>query len=225
MAVVLGSAARLSGQDSAAMPAAALREFPATTPGSALALLLTGDGGFAAFDRALGEGLAARGIAVIGVDSRSYFSKARTPEETARDMGALAETYMARWTRSDLILVGYSRGANVAPFIATRLVPSLRERLTAIALIGLLPNANFHYHTIDLIENKHRDDDRPTVPEVERLRGLRMLCIYGADEKESGCRALDPGLAKVVERPGGHRVHSDYDAIIADVAGVVAHAP
>ena len=204
------------------MPAAALREFPAATPGLALVLLLTGDGGFAAFDRALGEGLAARGIAVIGVDSRTYFSKVRTPEEAARDMGALAETYMARWKRSDLILVGYSRGANVAPFIATRMVPSLRARLTAIAMIGLLPNANFHYHTIDLIENKHRDDDRPTLPEVERLRGLRMLCIYGSDEKESGCRGLDSSLAHVVERAGGHRVHADYESIVEAVAKLVA---
>jgi type IV secretory pathway VirJ component len=225
VAVVLASAARLSAQDSAAITASALREFPATTAGAALALLLTGDGGFAAFDRALGEGLAARGIAVIGVDSRTYFSKARTPEETARDMGALAETYLARWKRSDLVLVGYSRGANVAPFIATRLVPSLRERLTAIAMIGLLPNANFHYHTIDLIENKHRDDDRPTVPEVERLRGLRMLCLYGAEEKESGCRSLDPGLVKVVERQGGHRVHSDYESIVEEVAKLIARSP
>jgi type IV secretory pathway VirJ component len=204
------------------MPAAALREFPATTPGSALAMLLTGDGGFVAFDRALGEGLAARGVAVIGVDSRTYFSKARTPEETARDIGALAAIYMARWERSDLMLVGYSRGASVAPFIATRLIPSLRERLTAIAMIGLLPNANFHYHTIDLIENKHRDDDYATVPEIERLRGLRMLCIYGSDEKESGCRGLDPTLAQVIAREGGHRVHSGYDEIIEAVAGLVA---
>jgi type IV secretory pathway VirJ component len=52
-----------------------------------------------------------------------------------------------------------------------------------------------------------------------------MLCIYGSDEKESGCRGLDATHAQVIEREGGHRVHCGYDQVIEDVAGFIARRP
>jgi type IV secretory pathway VirJ component len=49
----------------------------------ALAVMLTGDGGWAAIDKRIADDLAERGVAVVGFDSRSYLMKARTPGEAA----------------------------------------------------------------------------------------------------------------------------------------------
>jgi type IV secretory pathway VirJ component len=46
----------------------------------------------------------------------------------------------------------------------------------------------------------------PVLPEVEKLRGMPMLCVHGSDEEDSLCSSLPPGLARVEVRQGGHRV-------------------
>jgi type IV secretory pathway VirJ component len=46
------------------------------------------------------------------------------------------------------------------------------------------------------------------------LRGLRVLCIYGSEDKTTGCKA---GAASLMERaaiPGGHRIRGGVDAMI-----------
>src|SRR6185312_11181986 len=51
-----------------------------------LAVMLSGDGGWAAIDKELSDSLAAHGIAVVGLDSRSYFSTQRDPAGASTDL-------------------------------------------------------------------------------------------------------------------------------------------
>jgi type IV secretory pathway VirJ component len=53
-------------------------------------------------------------------------------------------------------------------------------------------------------------------PELEKLRGMRILCVYGEKEKDTLCRALDPQLATPVREPGSHHFAGHYKNI-ADV--------
>jgi type IV secretory pathway VirJ component len=88
----------------------------------------------------------------------------------------------------------------------TRLPADLRERVALLALIGPIQRASLQFHWVDLARTTHRASDLSVGAEVERLRGARILCIYGRDDKEALCPALDPTLAHLVERPAGHRV-------------------
>ena len=177
---------------------------------STTAIFLTGDGGWADLDRKVSSVLAEHGIGVVGLNMRSYLSNKKTPEQTAADVERVARTYMARWKSDRLVLVGYSRGADILPFVANRLPADLRARVAALAMLGLAKATNFHLHLIDLIKDVHRPDDVPVAPELERLRGQRMLCVYGTEEKDSGCRAADSTLITKVERKGGHHFDGDY---------------
>jgi len=190
-----------------------IQEFPAARAGPTLAVLLTGDGGFAEFDRQLAASLAERGVAVVGLNSRAYFGTARTPDQAAHDVARIMLAYLARWQRQQLVLIGYSRGADAAPFIVNRLPEDLRRRLGLVVMVGLAPYANFHFHLIDLVRDSHRADDLPVGPELERLRGLRMLCLHGSNEIKSGCRDADSTLMQRHEHRGGHRVTADFEAI------------
>ena len=54
-----------------------------TAEGQVLAVMISGDGGWATLDQALSAELASRGIPVAGLNSLKYFWHARTPEQTA----------------------------------------------------------------------------------------------------------------------------------------------
>jgi type IV secretory pathway VirJ component len=207
LTMVLSASAILACDGQSAKSAAGslpLVEVPADS-GHTMALFLTGDGGWASGDRALAETLARGGVAVVGMDSRAYLrAERRTPESTASDAARIVERYSALWHRDRLILVGYSRGADMAPFIVSRWPAELRNRLALIALVGLADHTNFEFHWQDLLHDSRRATDLPTRPELERIRGIRMLCVYGEDESDSLCPSLDPSIARIGRIAGGH---------------------
>jgi type IV secretory pathway VirJ component len=177
-----------------------------------LAVVVSGDGGWANIDRQIGESLAAAGIPVVGLNSLHYFWKARTPEQASADLARILRYYMSAWKASDIVLVGYSRGADVLPFMVARLPEDLRTRIQLVSLVGLSRRAGFEFHFADFFRRENRAD-RPTVPEIERLRGMRLLCVYGADEEDSACRDLPPDLATSIQLPGGHHFRGAYQQV------------
>ena len=197
-----------------------LIEVPASGGGprdDRLAIIISGDGGWASLDRDVGEAIAARGIAVVGWNSLQYFWNSRTPEAAGADLTRVIRYYLGAWDKRRVLLVGYSRGAEVLPFMAARLPDDLRRAVAEIALIAPGRDANFTFHAADLLFALHHKDDLPVGPELTRLQGLRVLCLYGADDSDSLCR--DPGRSglRVIELPGGHHFGGRYE----DLAGII----
>jgi type IV secretory pathway VirJ component len=212
--------------DSARVRRLPVIERPATDDtATTLVVLLTGDGGWAGADEKVATGLRARGAAVVGLNMRSYLGDRKTPEQAADDVGCIAEYFSALWRRSRLLLLGYSRGADIAPFVAARWPDTLRARLNMIALVSPSTRANFKFHFIDLLRDVERDDDLPIGPELLRLRGLRVICIYGTGDKGSGCPGNDPQLVQSYARPGGHRLTGGFDAVADLLAAGLSPPP
>lgn len=182
---------------------------PSHTQGSDLALLITGDGGYVAADRRLAEELSKLGVSVVALDARAYLSRKHSPDEAAADATKLLRRWLAAWKRERVLLIGYSRGADIMPFIANRLPSALRARVSLIAMLSPASRASFKFHWRDLLFDTVRPTDLPVLPELERLRGEQILCVYGEKEKEPFCPSLDSGLVHVVEREGSHRIAAD----------------
>ncbi len=183
-------------------------EPPVAAPdgGARMAVLLSGDTGWRAADRRLAESLAARGIPVVGWSSLRYFLfHTRGPDEGAHDLESVLRHYLAAWHAEEALVIGYSFGADVLPFFVNRLPEDLRDRIPLVALIGPDRRADFRLTLVDFFGGDGRDA-REVLPEVEKLDGKPVLCSYGERETGSLCRQLAPGLARVVERPGGHRL-------------------
>jgi type IV secretory pathway VirJ component len=207
-------------RDPAAAPLAAdvsdlpLIELPAAEPASdVLAVVLSGDGGWASIDREVGGTLAKHGVAVVGLDSLQYFWTRRTPEQSAEALTRIVSHYLDAWHKQRVALIGYSRGADVLPFMASRLSPELRARVALIALLGPARSVEFEFHLSDWLGGSSGESALPTGPEVAKLGGTKLLCIYGRDEGESLCRDLDPALATRDERPGDHHFGGDYQTV------------
>jgi len=106
-----------------------LVELPAEPRGPLLAIVLSGDGGWRDVDSAIAQKLQTDGVSVVGWDSLRYFWSKKSPEQTARDLGAVIDTYTSRWGASKIALIGYSFGADVLPFAYDHLSPEAKVRV------------------------------------------------------------------------------------------------
>jgi type IV secretory pathway VirJ component len=191
-----------------------LIEVPATAGHSdALAFIATGDGGWARLDGEVAGVLAARGVPVVGLDTLRYYWHPRSPEESAGALERILRHYLTAWQKQRALLIGYSRGADVLPFMASRLPADLGDRVDLIALLGPGPAITFQFHFTDWVSESPRGNTRPVQPEIEKLRGKKLLCVYGSDEPDSICPRLPDGLARLYELPGGHHFDGNYRAI------------
>jgi type IV secretory pathway VirJ component len=188
-----------------------LVELPAHGTSGELAVIVSGDGGWASIDRRIGEDLAAHDVPVVGLNALQYFWHARTPDETGRDLARILTHYLDAWKAADVLLIGYSLGADVLPFMVSRLPPDLRARVRLVGLIAPGRSATFEFHVSQWLGAAK--PGAATAPEIGRLTGLRILCVYGTDDRDSVCPLLPKGSATVLPLQGGHHFGGSYGGI------------
>jgi type IV secretory pathway VirJ component len=182
-----------------------LIEVPADDPETnALAVVLSGSGGWTSLDRRVGNQLAARGVPAIGISASEYFWKGRTPDGTGEDLTRILKHYLTAWHKEKVVMVGYSQGADIVPFMVNRLPPDLRARVVLVGLIGPDPNAQFRLHPDAWMSGRDAEPEQPVEPEISRLKGLKVLCILAEKELDSLCPKLDPKVIVQFKVPGGH---------------------
>ncbi len=231
LALAVGAAAACGATLVAPVAAAAaaddLRDLPlivvpATSGGGSdwMVVHLTGDGGYGVTDKGLSRSLAENGLPVVVLNSLDYFWTPRTPDGAGRDLAEILRHYLAAWNKSRVVLIGYSMGADVLPFLVTRLPEDLRSRVGLVVFLGLGSRADFHLHVGGFLGFTSADSP-PVRPELERLRGTHMECFYGENDHGSICRDLPADLVQSSEMTGGHRVGGNYGGIVeAILAGI-----
>ncbi len=101
------------------------------------------------------------------------------------------------------------------PFAVNRLPAATRARVALTALMGMSEHALFEFHVSNWISN---DNSGPaTLPEVARMAGMPVLCIYGKDDNDSLCPKLDPRKVRVVKLNGGHHFNGDYAGLAREI--------
>jgi type IV secretory pathway VirJ component len=192
-----------------------LVEVPASGAGGAaegvrrrFAVMLSGDGGWATIDKGVASGLAARGMPVVGLDSLRYFWSARTPRGLAADLDRIIEHYAAHWGRPEVVLVGFSQGADVLPFAVNQQDGVSRARVRLVALLSLAGKASFEFHVTQWLGPS---GDLPVAPQVQRLDPHELLCVYGKVDPETICPQLAASGVPTVMLPGSHHFDGDYD--------------
>ncbi|MDB5819788.1 MAG: type secretion system protein VirJ [Rhizobacter sp.] len=185
-------------------------EAPSKLPGNTFAVFLSGDGGWAGIDKEVAAALNAQGVSVAGFDSLRYFWTKRTPESLATDLDRVIRFYASRWNRSEVLLIGYSQGADVLPFALTHLPPATKALVRHTTLMGLGQKASFEFHVTNWIGPS---GDRPIAPEGRKLEAANTLCIYSPEEKDSLCPTLAPVHVRAVSLAGGHHFNGDYEKL------------
>lgn len=189
-------------------------EVPSTRSGDELAILFTGDGGWAELDQQLARDLAHAGVSVVALSSLQYFWQSRTPQHAASDLSRLMAHYSQVWQRPRVHLLGYSFGADVLPAIINALPAADRARVVSVGLLSLLPRTSFEIRVAGWLGKVV--GEQPVQPELERLAatGMPITCVYGRDDMESLCRTLPTHIARTMALPGGHNCDDDHAAIV-----------
>lgn len=177
-----------------------------------LVFVISGDGGWTSFDQNFSEQLAEKGMPVVGLDAQKYFWKAKTPEECSSAIAKAVEHYMQQWDKKSFVLVGYSFGACVAPFIANRFPTPLKENVKGVYCLSPDKTADFEIHLTDML-SFNTTGKYNVLDEIKKIKEFNPICVFGEEEGSSLRNHFSESGAKIVILPGNHHYNNDYHAL------------
>jgi len=183
--------------------------------------MVSGDGGWTSFDQSLAEALANKGHYVVGLDAQKYFWKAKTPDQTAMEVSKAIEKYQKEFGNQHFVLAGYSFGASVVPFLATRLTGNLKDNLTGVISLSPDEYADFEIHIADMFNLGSSRGKYNVLAELKKISGMKPVCIFGKDEDEQPRLNFVKSGIKSLVIPGNHHYNKDYAGIASTIAKLV----
>ena len=197
-----------------------LAEVPASdSKRDAFAIIYSGDGGWRDLDKSLAAVLASKGMNVVGVDVLRYYWTQKTPALAAEDLARIMRYYQQRWQQRGVVLIGFSLGANVLPFLVSRLPAELKGDVRLLSLLSPERRTAFEVETTGWL-GVHNSAGMPIAPELTKLSGIHLQCVYGRDEATDSLCTTDAATtagAAVLVKSGGHHFDQNYDQLADDI--------
>lgn len=200
-------------------------DMPATDAGPAkpAIVMLSGDmGNRVGMTPRVAARLGARGYAIVTVNSLTYFSPRRTPEETAELIKTAMVRAMKLGKTDHVVLIGQSFGADMLHAGLARFSAAARQPIRSVVLIVPGEDIIFRASPIELAGLE--TPDQRAYPTASRLRWVPVTCIHGADEAGSLCPELQLPNVRRITLPGGHKLNSDARALEAAILPAIRGA-
>ena len=209
------------------MPASSFSAPAPAGKADVMAIIYSGDGGWADLDRRLGIAFIDRGIPVLGINTFKYFWRNRTADESAAELDALMTKYSSAWGKPRIWLIGYSFGADLLPTLVNKLSPANRARITQLVLLSPSKEANFEIelegymikqgwfqeHVKTLTEAINPIKDYDALPALQALNNQPpVVCYYGLEEADDTV-CTEPNVPKWVTmhpKRGDHHFDGGY---------------
>jgi type IV secretory pathway VirJ component len=182
---------------------------------------LTGDGGWNTFSTSLCNSLSKRGIPVVGMDAQQYFWQRRSPEESASDLLKIIAKQEKVWRRQGLVLVGYSFGADIIPFLVNRFPATVQSRLLAILLISPSKTCDFEIHLSDMLSMGIAKGPYNVIGEIQLSNFKNYTALFGSDEDKTLQIAFDQVNVRVEQLQGSHHFDRDYESVANLICKVI----
>jgi type IV secretory pathway VirJ component len=182
-----------------------------------VAILISGDGGWYSFEQSIADGLAEIGIPAIGLDSRKYFWNRRSPDETAGDIASLLSFYYNEWKRDKCLLLGYSLGAEIVPFIVNRLPEDLKSGIVLAVLLSPETTTDFEVHISNMLGMGNSKNTYQVLDEIKKLKPVPALCIFGQSEKSQVPELLKGTSVNINIIPGDHHYKFNVPLILQKI--------
>jgi len=189
-----------------------LIELAVDGPTDRFAILYSGDGGWRDLDKDLATILQRDGLPVVGIDVLRYFWKKRTPEQSAFDLSRIIHAYQRKWGAKQVVLIGFSFGADVLPPLFNRLSADDRAAMVQMSLLGMSATADFEVTVAEWLDSKSKNS-LPVIPEAKRIDPRRLQCFYGREDEDAACPQLDGSGAEIIATSGGHHFDGNYSAL------------
>lgn len=190
--------------------------FPAQVPlaTNTLAIFFSGDGGWYSFEQTISGRLADKGISVIGIDTKKYLWARKTPEQVSSDISRLFDYFEKKWNISRFILIGYSQGAEILPFIITGLSEGIRSKLTSAVMLSPDLFTDFEIHVSNMLGIGNRKNIYDVGDEMLKIHDIQQLIIFGEEESTSLPGKVKGSKIEVVRIPGNHHFKGNSSLIV-----------
>ena len=191
-----------------------VRVFNSANKSRPLIFYISGDGGWNNFSTSLVQGFIQQGFPVIGLDAKAYFWDRKTPEQATQEIAALLMQYNNLWKGTGIVFIGYSFGADVVPFIQTRLPVSVVQHVSNTLLLSPSERTDFEVHVLDLFTSSSHSFN--VMAEINKWN-KPVTVFFGADEDSNYKKALTSKTARVVVLAGGHHYSSNMPLLTKEL--------
>uniref|UniRef100_UPI004047AA6D AcvB/VirJ family lysyl-phosphatidylglycerol hydrolase n=1 Tax=Mariniflexile sp. TaxID=1979402 RepID=UPI004047AA6D len=179
-----------------------------------LIFFISGDRGWYSFNQLICEKFAEIGMPVVGLDAKKYFWDKKVPQETAQDVAKTLYSYCHSFNKKKIILIGYSMGAEVMPFIYGYLPKDLQAMTENIVLLSPTGSTDFEVHLSDLLGFGSSNNTYDVVKELEILsKDKPVVVITGIEEKTQLPPKLTNTQIKFELLAGNHHYNNDTPKI------------
>ena len=176
-----------------------------------LIFYISGDGGFNKFSTSFMQSLNKEGYAVIGLNAKDYFWNKKKPQEAATAIEEAINGSNKEWKRKSIVLIGYSFGADVSPFMLTHFSATLSNKVNHLILLSPSAKTDFEIHLLQML-GWGKDDGESVPKEINKI-SKPVTIIVGDDENEFPFDQLTIKNKQVIKMPGGHHYDGDVDAL------------
>lgn len=190
-----------------------LTELDATPKLDTMAVFYSGDGGWRDIDSEIGQYFQTQGIPTVGLDSLRYFWSKKDQATTAKDLARIIETYHKKWKVKNVLLVGYSFGADVLPSAYDLLPAADKASIKQMTLLALTKSVDYEISVSGWFGAEGNYQGGTTLDAVAKIDPKLIQCIYGTDDDDAVCADLKGKGIDVIEMPGDHHFDDAYDKV------------
>lgn len=176
-----------------------------------LVFYISGDGGFNKFSTSFMQTLNKQGYAVIGLNAKEYFWSRKKPQEAANAIEEAIGDANKQWKKKNIVLIGYSFGADVSPFMLTHFSPAMAQKVSHLILLSPSKKTDFEVHVLQMI-GWSREAGESVPAEIDKISSP-VTIITGDDENEFPFNQLKIKNKQLIKMPGGHHYDGNIDAL------------
>jgi type IV secretory pathway VirJ component len=180
-----------------------------------LIFYVSGDGGFNKFSTSLMQALNKDGYTVIGLNAKDYFWSKKKPQEAATAIETAINGFNKQWKKENIVLIGYSFGADVAPFLLTHFSAALSNKIAHLVLLSPSAKTDFEIHVMQMF-GWGKEEGESVPKEINKII-KPLTIIVGDDENEFPFDQLTIKNKQVIKMPGGHHYDGDVNALCKQI--------
>lgn len=144
---------------------------------------VSGDAGFNTFSKTFAQEIHRYGYDVFALNTKKYFWQKKTPLQTAQD----SENYLKKISKNrknkKIIIIGFSYGADVAPFIYNRFDDQFKKNIQDLIIIGPSQVNDFEIHLEEYITD-HMEHGYSVTNEINHLKNVPFTLIVSDFENK-----------------------------------------
>lgn len=188
-----------------------------------LIFYISGDGGWNDFSNQLISGLNKNGYSIIGLDSKKYFWSKKTPSQFANDIQPLLSQYLREWNKKEIIIIGYSFGADVSAFLPSNMNQAVADKIKSILLLSPGYSTPYEVKLMDMLNSGGNSNGEKYKVYPELLKStFPVTCIFGIDDDSDFKLGLkeSKNIRKITIK-GNHHYNDDIPLVLRTVLNVI----